>query len=60
MVTQSENLYNQMIRHGLVVPHRVATNMQRNSIRELHMALNRIREKNNQMLIRLNRYGLQV
>ena len=24
------------------------------------MALNRIREKNNQMLIRLNRYGLQV
>ena len=47
MVTQSEDMYNQMIRHGLVVPHRVATNMQRDSIHGLHMALNRIREENN-------------
>ena len=42
MVTQSEDLYNQMIRHGLAVPHRVATNMQRDSIHGLRMALNRI------------------
>jgi hypothetical protein len=49
-----------MIRHGLAVPHRVATNMQRDSIHRLRMALNRIREENNRMLIRLNRYGLQV
>ena len=27
MVTQSEDLYNQIIRHGLVVLYRVATNM---------------------------------
>jgi hypothetical protein len=60
MVTQSEDLYNQMIRYGLAVPHRVATNMQRDSIHRLRMALNRIREENNRMLIRLNRYGLQV
>ena len=56
MVTQSEDLYNQMIRHGLMVSHQVTANMQRDSIH----GLNCIREENNQMLIRSNCYVLQV
>jgi hypothetical protein len=60
MVTQSEDLYNQMIRHGLMVSYQVTANMQRDSIHGLRMALNCIREENNRMLIRLNCYVLQV
>ena len=60
MVTQSEDLYNQMIRYGLTVSHQVTANMQRDSIHGLRMALNCIREENNQMMIRSNCYVLQV
>ena len=34
--------------------------MPRDMIDELHKALNRIREENNQMKIRINRYWIQV
>ena len=42
-ITQLEDLYNQMIRHGLMVSHQVTANMQRDSIHGLRMVLNRIR-----------------
>ena len=52
--------YDELVGLKLPVPRRLASQMPRDSIDELRKALNRIREENNRMKIRLNRYRTQV
>ncbi|KAK9998926.1 hypothetical protein SO802_018529 [Lithocarpus litseifolius] len=52
--------YDELVGFKLPVPRRLASQMPRDTIDELRKALNRIREENNQMKIRLNRYRTQV
>ena len=49
-----------MVGFKLLVPWRLASQMPRDTIDELRKALNRIKEENNRMKIRLNRYRTQV
>ena len=46
--------------YKLPVPRRLAIQMPRDMTDELRRALNHIREENNRMKIRLNRYWIQV
>ena len=59
LVTQSDEFCKEMIRYGVKVPHQIATKMPIDTIDGLRSALNRIREENNRIKIRLNRYYLQ-
>ena len=52
--------YDELVGFKLPVPRRLASQMPRDTIDELHKALNRIREENNRMKILLNRYRTQV
>ena len=52
--------YNELVRYKLLVPRQLTSHMPLDMINELRRALNRIREKNNQMEIRLNRYRTQA
>ena len=57
---EQQMFYDELVGFKLLVPRRLASQMPRDSIDELRKALNRIREENNQMKIRLNRYRTQV
>ena len=57
---EQQMFYDELVGFKLPVPRRLASQMPRDSIDELRKALNRIREENNQMKIRLNRYRTQV
>ena len=52
--------YDELVSYKLLVPRRLASQMPRDTIDKLCKALNRIREENNRMKIRLNRYRTQV
>ena len=52
--------YDKLVGFKLLVPRRLVSQMPRDTIKELHKTLNRIREENNQMKIGLNRYRTQV
>ena len=52
--------YDKLVSFKLLVPRQFASQMPRDTIDELHKALNYIREETNQMKIRLNRYQTQV
>ena len=52
--------YDEFVGFKLPVPRRLASQIPRDTIDELRKALNCIREENNQMKIRLNRYRNQV
>ena len=49
-----------MVGFKLLVPWRLESQMPRGTIDKLHKTLNCIREENNRMKIRLNRYQTQV
>ena len=52
--------YNELVGYKLSVPRQLTLQMPRDTIEELHRALNRIKEENNRMKIRLNQYRTQV
>ena len=52
--------YDELIGFKLPVPRRLASQMPRDTIDKLRKALNRIREENNRIKIRLNRYWTQL
>ena len=52
--------YDELVGYKLPMPRRLASQMLRDTIDKLPKALNRIREENNRMKIRLNRYRTQV
>ena len=52
--------YDELVGFKLPIPWRLASQMPRDMFNELHKALNRIKEENNRMKIRLNRYWNQV
>ena len=52
--------YDELVGYKLSVPQRLASQLPRDTIDKLRKALNRIREENNRMKIRLNRYRTQV
>ena len=53
---ERQMFYDELVGFKLPVPRRLTLQMPRDTINELRKALNRIREENNQMKIRLNRY----
>ena len=57
---EQQMFYDELVGFKLPVPRRLASQMPKDSIDELRKALNRIREENNRMKIRLNRYRTQV
>ena len=57
---EQQMFYNKLVGFKLPVPWRLASQMPRDMIDELRKALNRIKEENNLMKIRLNRYRTQV
>ena len=52
--------YDELVGFKLPVPRRLTSQLPRDTIDELRKALNHIREENNRMKIRLNRYWTQV
>ena len=52
--------YDELIGFKLPVPRRLASQMPRDTIDKLRKALNRIREENNRIKIRLYRYRTQI
>ena len=60
LLREQEMFYDEMVSYKLPVPRRLASQMSRDTIDELRRALCRIREENNWMKIRLNRYRTQV
>ena len=52
--------YNELVGYKLSVPRQLTLQMPRDTIEELHRALNRIKEENNRMKIRLYRYWTQL
>ena len=56
LLREQEMFYDELVGYKLPVPRRLASQMLRDTIDELYKALNRIREENNRMKIRLNRY----
>ena len=56
LLREQEMFYDELVGYKLPVPRRLASQMLRDTIDELYRALNRIREENNRMKIRLNRY----
>ena len=57
---EQQMFYDELVGFKLLVPRRLASQMPRDTIDELHKALNYIREETNRMKIRLNRYQTQV
>nr|POE91512.1 hypothetical protein CFP56_14620 [Quercus suber] len=57
---EQQMFYDELVGYKLPVPRRLASLMPRDTIDELHKALNHIREENNRMKIRLNRYQTQI
>ena len=57
---EQQMFYDELVGFNLPVPRRLVSQMPRDTIDELRKALNRIREENNRMKIRLNRYRTQV
>ena len=57
---EQQMFYDELVGFKLLVPQRLASQMPRDMIDELRKVLNRIREENNRMKIRLNRYRTQV
>ena len=57
---EQQMFYDELVGFKLLVPRQLASQMPRDTIDELHKALNRIREENNRIKIRLNRYQTQV
>ena len=57
---EQQMFYDELASFKLPVPRRLASQMPRDMIEELRKALNRIREENNRIKIRLNRYRTQV
>ena len=53
---EQQMFYDELVAFKLPMPRRLASQMPRDIIDELRKALNRIREENNRMKIRLNRY----
>ena len=52
--------YDELVGYKLLVPRWLASQMPKDMIDELRKALNRIREENNRMKIRLNQYWTQL
>ena len=52
--------YDELVGYKLPVPRQLTLQMPRDTIEELYRALNRIKEENNRMKIRLNQYRTQV
>ena len=57
---ERQMFYDELVGFKLLVPQQLASQMPRDTIYELCKALNRIREENNRIKIRLNRYRTQV
>ena len=57
---EQQMFYDELVGFKLPVPRRLTSQMTRDTIDKLHKVLNRIREENNRMKIRLNRYRTQV
>ena len=57
---EQQMFYDELVGFKLPVSRRLASQMARDTIDELRKALNHIREENNRMKIRLNRYRIQV
>ena len=57
---EHQMFYDELVGFKLPGPRRLALQMPKNTIAELRKALNRIREENNRMKIRLNRYRTQI
>ena len=57
---EQQMFYDELVDFKLPVPRRLASQMPRDTIDELRKALNRIREENNRMKIRLNRYRTEI
>nr|POF09519.1 hypothetical protein CFP56_16429 [Quercus suber] len=57
---EQQMFYDELVSFKLPMPRRLASQMPRDTIDELRKALNHIREENNRMKIRLNRYRTQV
>ena len=60
LLCEQETFYDELVGYKLPVPWRLASQMPKDTIDELRKALNRIREENNRMKIRFNRYRTQV
>ena len=56
LLREQEMFYDGLVGYKLPVSRQLASQMLRDTIDELHRALNRIREENNRMKIRLNQY----
>ena len=52
--------YDELVGFKLLGPRRLALQMPKDTIDELRKALNRIREENNRIKIRLNQYRTQI
>ena len=57
---EQQMFYDELASFKLPVPWRLASQMPRDMIEELRKVLNRIKEENNRIKIRLNRYQTQV
>ena len=57
---EQQMFYDELVGLKLSVPQQLASQMPRDTIDELRKALNHIREENNRMNIRLNRYHTQI
>ncbi|KAL0010903.1 hypothetical protein SO802_006011 [Lithocarpus litseifolius] len=60
LLHEQEMFYDELVGYKLLVPRRLASQMPRDTIKELRKALNCIREESDRMKIRLNRYQTQV
>ena len=60
LLHEQEMFYDEIVGYKLPVPQQLASQMPRDTIDELRRALCCIREENNRMKIRLNRYRTQV
>ena len=56
---EQQMFYDELVGFKLPVPRHLTLQMPRDMINELRKALNRIREENNRMKIRLNQYRTQ-
>ena len=57
---EQQMFYDELAGFKLPVPRQLASQMPKDTIDELRKVLNRIREENNRMKIRLNQYWTQV
>ena len=56
LISEQQMFYDELVGFKLPVPRRLASQMPRDTIDELRKALNRIRDENNRIKIRLNQY----